>query len=52
MRRYSFPKVDLHLHLDGSMLPETAWELALERGIPMPADTLEEFRSFIIVTAD
>ena len=52
MRRYSFPKVDLHLHLDGSMLPETAWELALERGIPMPADTLEVFRSFIIVTAD
>ena len=47
MRRYSFPKVDLHLHLDGSMLPETAWELALERGIPMPADTLEEFRAAI-----
>ena len=52
MRRYSFPKIDLHLHLDGSMLPETAWELALARGIPLPADTLEEFRSFIILTAD
>lgn len=52
MSRYTFPKVDLHLHLDGSMLPETAWELALERGVPMPADNLEEFRKFIIVTAD
>ncbi|MBQ2770780.1 MAG: adenosine deaminase [Clostridia bacterium] len=52
MSRYSFPKIDLHLHLDGSVLPETAWELALERGVPMPADNLEDFRSFIIVTAD
>ena len=51
MRRYPFPKVDLHLHLDGSMLPETAWELAHERGIAMPADNLEDFRTFIIVTA-
>lgn len=52
MRRYPFPKIDLHLHLDGSMLPETAWELAYERGIPMPAGTLEEFRTFLVVTAD
>ena len=52
MRRYPFPKVDLHLHLDGSMLPETAWELAHERGIAMPADNLEDFRTFIIVTAE
>ncbi len=52
MRRYPFPKVDLHLHLDGSMLPETAWELALERGISLPADNLEDFRTFIIVTAE
>lgn len=52
MQRYPFPKLDLHLHLDGSMLPETAWELAKERGITLPADNLENFRSFIIVTAD
>lgn len=52
MQRYPFPKVDLHLHLDGSVLPETAWELAKERGIALPADNLEDFRSFIIVTAD
>ena len=52
MSKYSFPKVDLHLHLDGSMLPESAWEMAAERGIALPADTLEDFRRFIVVTAD
>ena len=52
MNKYSFPKVDLHLHLDGSMLPESAWEMAAERGIALPADTLEDFRRFIVVTAD
>ena len=52
MAKYDFPKVELHLHLDGSMLPETAWELAQEKGIAMPADNLEEFRKFIVVTAN
>ena len=52
MSKYSFPKIDLHLHLDGSMLPESAWEMAAERGIALPADTLEGFRHFIVVTAD
>ena len=52
MSKYTFPKVDLHLHLDGSMLPESAWEMAAERGIALPADTLEDFRHFIVVTAD
>lgn len=50
--KYDFPKLDLHLHLDGSMLPESAWEMAKERNIALPADTLEDFRKFIIVTAD
>ena len=50
--KYDFPKLDLHLHLDGSMIPESAWEMALERGVDMPADNLEDFKKFIIVTAD
>lgn len=50
--KYDFPKLDLHLHLDGSMLPESAWEMARERNIILPADTLEGFRKFITVTAD
>lgn len=47
-----FAKIDLHLHLDGSVLPETAWELAQLQGVAVPADTLEEFRRFLIVSAD
>ena len=51
MSKYRFPKIDLHLHLDGSMLPESAWEMAAERGIALPADTLGGFRHFIRVRA-
>mgnify|MGYP000541831356 CR=1 FL=1 len=50
--KYDFPKLDLHLHLDGSMLPESAWEMAKERNIKLPADNIEDFKKFIIVTAD
>lgn len=52
MSTYPFPKLDLHLHLDGSMLPETAWELAKAQGISLPAEDLETFRKFIVVSPD
>ncbi len=29
--------VELHLHLDGSLRPETVWELAKEQGVELPA---------------
>lgn len=50
--KYDFPKVDLHFHLDGSMLPEVTWKLANERGIALPADSLEGFRKYNADTAD
>ena len=52
MSKYPFPKVDLHFHLDGSMVPETTWKLAKERNIKLPANTLDEFKEFLVRTAD
>ena len=52
MSKYPFPKVDLHFHLDGSMVPEVTWKLAKERNVKLPAETLAEFKQFLIDTAD
>jgi len=43
MRRYlSFPKIDLHLHIDGSANPQTVKELALQQGLPLGDKPLQE----------
>lgn len=42
----SLPKVDLHCHLDGSVRVDTLWELAGERKISLPADSVEELREY------
>lgn len=46
------PMIELHLHLDGAIPPETMWALAKEKGITLPAETLDEFRAWLVETSD
>lgn len=41
--------IELHLHLDGSLRPETVWDLASKQGIKLPAESLEEVRCLMRV---
>lgn len=43
---------ELHLHLDGSLRPETVWELAKEQGVKLPAESLEAVRYQMRVPED
>ena len=47
MLRYPFPKVELHIHLDGSFRHETVWELVKKQKVTMPANSLEEYKEWM-----
>ena len=52
MEPSALPMIELHLHLDGAIPPETMWALAKEKGITLPAETLDEFRAWLVETSD
>jgi adenosine deaminase len=46
------PKADLHLHLDGSLRPETMLELADRQGVALPAQTPDDLRRHLLQSPD
>jgi adenosine deaminase len=46
----AMPKVELHVHLEGSMQPETLLTLAKRHGGALPADTVEGLRQWYTFT--
>ena len=50
MELSSLPMIELHLHLDGAIPPETMWDLANAQGLPLPAATLDDFRRWLART--
>jgi adenosine deaminase len=46
----AMPKVELHVHLEGSIRPETLLKLARRHTIALPADTVEALRAWYTFT--
>jgi len=39
------PKAELHVHLEGTLAPETLWEMARRNHVPLPVGSLAELRA-------
>ncbi len=48
----SWPKIDLHRHLEGSLRLSTLAEIAREHGVDLPSWDLEELRPYVQVVDD
>ena len=47
---HRMPKAELHVHLDGSLRPETMLQLAAEQGVELPRSDAEALRDYMHVT--
>lgn len=52
MSAYEIPKIELHLHLDGSIPPELMWKLMMAEGVELPVPTYDEFLEWLKITSD
>ena len=41
---HPFPKIELHVHLEATVRPDTLLEIARRNGFALPADTVEGIR--------
>jgi adenosine deaminase len=46
----SLPKVELHIHIEGTLTPELRWKLAKRNNIALPYETYEQLRDSYKVT--
>ncbi len=46
----AMPKVELHVHLEGAIQPDTLLALAQRNGVALPASTVAELRSWYTFT--
>ena len=42
----ALPKIELHCHLDGSLRPETVWDLARAENVDLPVSSADEVRRY------
>jgi aminodeoxyfutalosine deaminase len=45
-----YPKIELHVHLEGTVQPQTLLEIAQHNDVPLPADTADELRGLFRFT--
>jgi aminodeoxyfutalosine deaminase len=50
LREVMYPKIELHVHLEGTVRPATLLEIARRNGVALPADTPEELQQLFRFT--